>query len=145
MRYVEIDPETGAVSWESYFDYLSSARTRFSPDLYHYIANREHYKPEGRNSLHGGWLIGVQLGYRSQDLVLAFVGPWHDRKHVMTYVGVKSYTINLEVGFRAGERDVLAHEFRVEERLVIHEVAFRNSQSLRIICEDVLPVTEVLS
>jgi len=56
---------------------------------------------EGRNSLHGSWLIGVQLGYRAQDVVLAFLSAWHDRKHVLTYVGVESYLLNIEVDYSA--------------------------------------------
>ena len=145
MQYVELDPDTGVVTWDAYFDYLSSARTDFPPELYAYAANREHYSPEGRNTLQGAWLIGVQLGYRAQDLVLAFLSAWHDRKHVLTYVGVETYTLNIEVDYSAGNRDLVAHEFRVEDGLIIHEVAFRTGKTLRVTCRDVIPATEVLS
>jgi hypothetical protein len=145
MQYVEIDPDTGVVSWDAYFDYLSSARTEFPPQLYAYAANREHYSPDGRNTLQGAWLIGVQLGYRAQDVVLAFLSAWHDRKHVLTYVGVEAYTLNIEVDYSAGNRDLVAHEFRVEDGLIIHEVAFRTGKMLRITCRDIIPTTDVLS
>jgi len=145
MQYVEIDPDTGIVSWDAYFEYLSSARADFPPELYAYAANREHYSPEGRNTLQGAWLIGVQLGYRAQDLVLAFLSAWHDRKHVLTYVGVEAYTLDIEVDYSAGSRDLVAHEFRVEDGLIIHEVAFRTGRTLRITCRDIIPTTDVLS
>lgn len=145
MQYVEIDPQTGVVSWEAYFDYLSSARSDFPAGLYAYAANREHYSPEGRNTLHSAWLIGVQLGYRAQDVVLAFLSAWHDRKHVLTYVGVESYTLDIEVDYSAGNRDLLAHEFRWDDGLITHEIAFRTGRTLRIIARDVIPATEVLS
>jgi hypothetical protein len=145
MHYVEVDPDTGVVTWDSYFDYLRSARTDFSPELYAYAANPEHYSHEGRNTLQGAWLIGVQLGYRAQDVVLAFLSAWHDRKHVLTYVGVEAYTLNIEVDYSAGNRDLVAHEFRVEYGLVIHEIAFRTGKTLRVTCRDVMTATEVLS
>jgi hypothetical protein len=145
MQYVELDPDTGVVTWDAYFDYLSSARSDFPPELYAYAANREHYAPEGRNTLQGAWLIGVQLGYRAQDLVLAFLSAWHDRKHVLTYVGVEAYSLNIEVDYSAGNRDLVAHEFRVEYGLVIHEIAFRTGKTLRVTCRDVIPATDVLS
>jgi hypothetical protein len=145
MQYVEIDPHTGVVSWDAYFEYLGSARSDFPPELFAYAANREHYSPEGRNSLQGAWLIGVQLGYRAQDLVLAFLSAWHDRKHVLTYVGVQTYTLNVEVDYSAGNRDLVAHEFRAEDGLVTHEIAFRTGKALRVTCRDVIPTTNMLS
>jgi hypothetical protein len=145
MKYLEIDPQTGAVSWDAYFEYLGSMRNDFSADLYAYAANREHYSQDGRNSLHGAWLIGVQLGYRAQDVVLAFLSCWHDRKHVLTYTGVESYALNLEVEYSAGDRDILAHEFRLDDGLVTHEIAFRTGSILLITAQDMIPTTEVLS
>jgi hypothetical protein len=145
MKYVDIDPQTGAVSWDAYFDYLSTARTDFPAELYAYAANREHYSPEGRNTLQGAWLIGVQLGYRAQEVVLAFLSAWHDRRHVLTYVGVESYTLNIEVDYSAGNRDLVAHEFRWEDDMVTHEIAFRTGRTLRMTSRDVIVATEVLS
>ena len=145
MKYVEIDPQTAVVSWDAYFDYLGSVRNDFPPELYSYAANREHYLPEGRNSLHGAWLIGIQLGYRAQDVVLAFLSAWHDRKHVLTYTGVESYALDIQVEYSAGDRDILAHEFWMDEGLVTHEIAFRTGKILRITAQNVIPATEVLS
>lgn len=145
MHYVELDPDTGVVTWDAYFDYLRSASREFPPELYAYAANREHYSPDGRNTLQGAWLLGVQLGYRAQDVVLAFLGAWHDRKHVLTYVGVEAYTLNIEVDYSAGNRDLVAHEFRMEYGLVIHEIVFRTGKTLRVTCRDVIPATDVLS
>ena len=145
MHYVEVDPDTGVATWDAYFEYLRSARSDFPPELYAYAANPEHYCAEGRNTLQGAWLIGVQLGYRAQDVVLAFLSAWHDRKHVLTYVGVEAYTLNIEVDYSAGNRDVVAHEFRIEYGLVIHEIAFRTGKTLRVTCRDVIAATDVLS
>ena len=145
MKYVEIDPQTGVVSWDAYFEYLSSVRSDFPAELYSYAANRQHYSPDGRNSLLGAWLIGVQLGYRAQDVVLAFLSAWHDRKHVLTYTGVESYAVNIEVEYSAGDRDIVAHEFRLEDGLVTHEIGFSTGKIVRITCRNVIPATEVLS
>src|SRR5579871_1067533 len=124
MQYVEFDPQTGVVSWDAYFEYLEAAHADFPPELYAYAANRAHYLPDGRNTLHSAWLIGVQFGFRAQDVVLAFLSSWQDRKHVLTYIGVESYAINVEVDYRGGDRDVAAHEFRFEDGLITHEIAF---------------------
>lgn|SRR5690349_13872455 len=145
MEYIEIDPITGVVSWDAYFDYLYTVRTQISTDLYAYAANREHYKPEGRNSLQGAWLIGVQFGYRAQEVVLAFLGAWQDRKHVLTYTGVSAYSLDVDVEYRSGDRDLLTHEFRVEKQIITHELAFRTGRVIRIVAKDVIPTTEVLS
>jgi hypothetical protein len=145
MQYIEIDPITGVVSWDAYFDYLHSVRTQMSDELYAYAANREHYRPEGRSSLQGAWLIGVQLGYRAQEVVLAFLGAWQDRKHVLTYTGVSAYALDIDVEYRSGDRDLLTHEFRAENRVITHEVAFRSGRVIRIVAQDVIPVTELLS
>jgi hypothetical protein len=145
MKYVEIDPQTGVVSWDAYFEYLSSVRSDFPTELYSYAANRQHYSPDGRNSLLGAWLIGVQLGYRAQDVVLAFLSTWHDRKHVLTYTGVESYAVNIEVEYSAGDRDIVAHEFRLEDGLVTHEIGFSTGKVVQITCRNVIPATEVLS
>jgi len=145
MQYVEIDPITGVVSWDAYFEYIASMRREFPHDVFAYANNREHYRPDGLNSLHGAWLIGVQLGYRAQDVVLAFLSAWHDRKHVLTYVGVTAYALNLEVDYSAGDRDVLAHEFRLEDGLTVHEIMFRTGKALRITAKNVITATDVLS
>ena len=145
MEYIEIDPHTGVVSWDAYFEYLSSARGDFPPELFAYVANREHYSPDGRNSLQGAWLIGVQFGYRAQEVVLAFLGAWQDRKHVLTYTGVSAYSLDVDVEYRSGDRDLLTHEFRVEKQIITHELAFRTGRVIRIVAKDVIPTTEVLS
>jgi hypothetical protein len=60
-------------------------------------------------------------------------------------VGVESYALNIEVDYSAGDRDLLAHEFRLDDELVTHEIAFSTGKTLRITARDVIPATEVLS
>jgi hypothetical protein len=145
MKYVEVDPRSGVVSWDAYFEYLSSVRQDFPPDLYSYASNPNHYSRDGRNTLLDAWLIGVQLCYRAQEVVLAFLGAWHDRKHVLTYVGVETYSLDIEVQYLAGDRDISAHEFRLDGGLVTHEILFSTGKSIVIRAQDVIPATEVLS
>jgi hypothetical protein len=145
MKYVDIDPRNGTVSWEGYFEYLRSVRNDFPVELYPYAVNREHYSHDGKNSLHDAWLIGAQFGYRSNEVVLALLGAWHDRKHVLTYVGVEAYAFELKVSYVAGDRDVLAHEFRLEDGLVVHEIAFTAGRSILVKSVTMLPATEILS
>jgi hypothetical protein len=145
MKYVEFDPRSGAVTLDAYFEYLRSVRQEFPADLYSYAANREHYSLDGRNTLHDAWLIGVQFGYRAQEVVLAFLGAWQDRKHVLTYVGVEGYTLDLDVKYQAGDRDIRVHEFRLEDALITHEIVFSTGKRILITSRNMIPVTEVLS
>jgi hypothetical protein len=100
---------------------------------------------DGRNTLHDAWLIGVQFGYRAQEVVLAFLGAWHDRKHVLTYVGVEAYVLDIEVEYEAGDRDISVHEFRLDGGLITHEIVFSTGKSIVIRAQNVIPITEVLS
>jgi hypothetical protein len=58
---------------------------------------------------------------------------------------VAAYSLNIEVDYSAGSRDLVAHEFRVADGLVTHEIAFRTGRTLRVTCRDVITATDVLS
>ena len=88
--------------------------------------------PDGRDSLHDAWLVGIHLSHRAKELVLEFLGSRHDRKLILRYSGLAAYRVDLDVTFRAGDRDVLVHEFRIEGALVCHEIAFQQGRSILV-------------
>lgn len=137
MKYVEINEATGAVSWEPYFEYLRGARELFPPQLYSYVIDWKHYALDSMDSLHDAWLTGAMFGYREREVTLEFLGPWHDRTQVFRYTGVKSYKFDVLTEYRAGDADVLAHEFRIEEGRVVHEIVFSNRKNIVIAADDV--------
>ena len=145
MKYVHIDAQTGKVNWDDYFEYLRSVREQFPSDLYSYAVSWERYSLDGGNSLHDAWLVGAQFGYKAQDVSLEFIGARHDRRLTFQYLVVESYEFDLSVEYRLGDRDVFAHEFRMDGELISHEIVFSNRKSILIRSQNVVPTVAVLS
>ena len=145
MKYVEVDDRTGVVSWDAYFEYLRTIQKRLPAELYSYAINWEHYSLDGKNSLHDAWLIGIQFANREKEVSLELLGARHDRKLLFKYVDVQGYLLDLDVEYKRGDRDVLAHEFRIEHGVIVHDVLFSNKKSILIRAMNVIPATESLS
>jgi hypothetical protein len=145
MRYVEIDASTGAVRWDAYFDYLKTVRAQFSPELYAYASDWKHYSLDSKDSLHDAWVLGINFPYRGKEVVLELLGPHRDRKHVLKYVGVSACVVNFDIEYRHGDRDVLAHEFRIEKDLVVHEIALAGANSITVTSKDIIPKIEMMA
>jgi len=47
------------------------------------------------------------------------------------------------VEYRLGDYDVLAHEFRIEGGLIVHEIVFSNQRAITVIAETVMVRTEL--
>jgi hypothetical protein len=138
MKYVEIDERTGTVSWDRYFDYIKSIKGQLPPDLYAYASNWDHYSLDSKASLHDAWLTTARFSYQESEMILEFLGPWHDRTIVYRYIGVKAYAFNLVVTGGPGEADVLAHEFRIEDGRLAHEIVFSTRKEISVICEHLM-------
>lgn len=145
MKYVKVDKLTGEVMWDPYFEYLRSMRDRFPAALYAYAIDWGHYSLDGTDSLHDAWLVSVQLGCRNREVTLEFLGARHDRKHHFTYADVDQYRMDLEVTYKRGDRDVLMHEFTMNEGRLVHEIVFPNERAISINAATIVPRTEVLS
>jgi hypothetical protein len=144
VKYVEFDERTGAIHWDEYFDYLKSVRTRLSEELYSYASDWGHYSLDGLNSLHDAWLLSVQFAFREKNVAIELLGARQDRKHVFEYKNVEAYSLDLAVNFRSGDRDVIAHEFRIEEELIVHEIIFADGKTIVVRSKDVEPRIEVV-
>lgn len=141
MKYVEIDPVTGEVSWDRYFEYIGQSKEFFPPELFKYVASWENYSLDGSNTLHDAWLEDIAFGNTTGDLSigsikLKFLGPFHDRYHEFSYSGVRSFCIELQSSTESGYRDLIAHEFRIEEKLFVHEMRFANNGVVSVTFEE---------
>jgi hypothetical protein len=145
MKYVEIDKLTGEVMWDAYFEYLRSIEERLPAALYSYAVDWGHYSLDGTNSLHDAWLVSAQVGCRNREITLEFMGARQDRKHIFTYTDVEQYRVDLEVTYKQGDRDVLAHEFTMEDRRLVHEIVFSNERAISVSAATIVTRTEVLS
>lgn len=139
MKYVQIDSVTGVLNWDKYFEHLLRIQHQLPAALYKYAANWDHYSLEGANSLHDAWLVSAQFSYKEQEVILEFLGARHDRRHVLHYVGVKSYVFDLDVEYRFGDRDILAHEFRLDDGLLTHEILFSNNRHIIVKADIIVP------
>lgn len=145
MQYVRVDPETGAVEWDSYFEYLKSVRTSLPVGLFAYATNWEHYSLDGANSLHDAWLTAAHFDYRAQVVTLSLLSARRDRTHVLRYQGVERYEFCLAVGYRSGDRDLLAHEFRLEGDSIIHELGFVGDGRITLRFSNLTAIVELAS
>jgi hypothetical protein len=135
MKYVEIDEVTGEVSWDRYFAYLESVKASFPSELHAYASAWEHYALDSKASLHDAWLTTARFAHRDHEVTLEFLGPWHDRTHVFRYRGVKSYAFDVSLRYGPDDPDVLAHEFRIEDGAIVHEIVFVTGKAIVIACE----------
>ena len=142
MKHIDINPRTGEVTWDRYFAYLEKISEQLPDPLRSYAREWGHYSLDGKNSLHDAWLVGFKVGHKGSDneLALEFLGAWHDRRHVLRYLDVRAYSFNFQVNFLHGDRDVLVHEFTLEEDASItHEILFVGGGRIVVTASQVIP------
>jgi|SRR5450631_3871724 len=144
MKHVLIDEETRVVQWDDYFKYLESVRAAFTEELYSYVSDWSNYSLDSKTSLHDAWLMGVHFGLQEREITIEWLSAHQDRKLILRYCGVESYNVDLSVGYRKGDRDVLAHEFRVSDKSIVHEIAFNSRNRIVIVFQTAIPTVEVL-
>ena len=66
-------------------------------------------------------------------------------KNPLSAVEVAQYRLDLDVTYKGGDRDVLAHEFTVDGGRLIHEIVFSNEKAISVGAPMVVPRIEVLS
>jgi hypothetical protein len=144
MKFVHVDPNSREVTWDRYFEYLQEVSGKLPASLQNYASNWEHYSLDGANTLHDAWLIEVSLDYRQENLTLLFIGPKHDRRHQLNYLGVSSYHIDIRAEYRHGDRDVFVHEFRLEDDgQCSHEIQFSNLGRIVVKAESIQPMVNL--
>jgi hypothetical protein len=146
MKYIQLtgQPTEVKASFDRYFAYLRSEQHRLSAELYDYASRWEHYSIDAKASLHDAWLVTARFAYRERELVLEFLGPWHDRKLTFKYEAIKSYSFDLNIQFVQGDGDVLAHEFRVDGDFITHEIAFPDGRTIIITAKTVIPGVQMI-
>lgn len=142
MRYM--DPENGVPDWTGYAAYLQDIRHLLPEHVWRFVADDGHYNLHDRRSLHDAWLeqcsveesaSGARHEIRQTQICLRFLGPWHDRHIHLHYLGVARYRL-LQPPEAASHGDLLMHELRLEDGLLLHELAFANGARWHIACRD---------
>lgn len=151
MKYI-FDDENEITQYDLYFDYIRSISDEIPKSLYDFVSDVERYDLRSSKSLHDSWLERInvtsplfsfknedtelELSFYSVELVL--FNRKTDFQHTLTYQAVSSLECsNLENNI-VRPSDLLAHEFRLEERRYVHEILFENASSITIICENIV-------
>jgi len=68
---------------------------------------------------------GTRQERRATEVEIRFLGPFHDREHVLRYTGVRRYEV-VGAGVAGGHGDLFTHEVRLASDGVgvIHEYLF---------------------
>ena len=148
------------LAWKAYSEYLESIKDRLPKSAYDFATAPWHFfnpdkgfldidDPRIHMAPHDSWLevatiaepsTGERLQYRSLDIFVRLLGPYHDCHIELNYGQVKSYSMvaaldGSESGIRHG--DWLSDDMRLSERgYVLHEIEWSNSSNWQIECKE---------
>ena len=144
MKYNARDPLTGAVDLRPYERYLKEFREALAAHLHGAdLLSIDRFFPKGPKCFHDARFDRFSMtahgterpGSHAQLLraELRLRGPFFDRTFELHYDDVASCT------FQAPEPDddLLTHELRMENGLVVHELAFDHGRTIAIACRDI--------
>jgi hypothetical protein len=133
---------------KSYEMWLAKHSTRLPHHARHYACAPWHYDIKDHLCPHDAWLERLQLDEtgegsrqekRSNNGSLTFLGAFHDLKFVLQYDHIHSIEIKRPLNKDdCGFGDWLIDEVILDETglLVVHEILFSTSASIKIICTD---------
>ena len=146
-------PENSTEEWwvgaKAYRNYLESVKRRLPMAAYEFATATWHFNPESHRDLHDSWLEAIIISepstgdrsqYRTIDITIKLLGPYHDGNIEITYRKVRSYSmVGTLDGSEAGEGhgDWLYDEIRLSARgCVLHEIEWSRGGDWLIECED---------
>jgi len=125
------------IDFEAYGAYLATILDRLPPHVAAFAADARHFALDAPETLHDAWLVelsvresaaGMRQERRATEVDVRFLGPFHDREHLLRYSGVRRYEV-VAAGVAGGHGDLYTHEVRLASDGVglIHEYLFRAS------------------
>lgn len=151
MEYI-YENENG-VQFDRYFEYLESIQDQLPSHVYVFASNFEHYSLSDHSSLHDAWLDylnivepaeGGRQQLRSIEIEARFLGPFHDKRIYLNYETVVGFELVTPEYFErpsnvnTGHGDLLIHEVRIEDNLVlVHELEFSRGSTFIIKCKNI--------
>lgn len=143
MKYIK-DDEQGFTSFSDYFSYLASMKHEFQEEIYVFLADETRYDLSSKGSLHDAWIktltfnspfVTDEVAEDVPNVQLILLGPYHDRDFVLSYFGVVSCDMNLQLSDDDRKKDLLIHEARMEEGIMVHELLFDGDMTIKIRCK----------
>jgi hypothetical protein len=150
------------IDFEAYGAYLTKVRSRIPAHVAAFAADSRHFALDTPETFHDAWLAaltvrepaaGTRRERRATEIEVRLLGAFHDREHVLRYVGVRRYEV-VGAGVGSGHGDLYTHEVRLASDGVglIHEYLFRahsDGAASRVLVEcadfthEMLPLVEI--
>jgi hypothetical protein len=156
-----INPQTEGIDFRRYAAYVASIRDRLAPHVYAFVSDPRHFDLTSHSSLHDAWLeslsvreaaTGEHREIRRMEITLDLLGPFHDRRIHLRYMGVTSYRFAApprsgEPRFeRTAHGDLITHEIRLgQDGLLVHELRFERDATFLIECSDIRHSEEIIA
>ncbi len=146
MRYI-LEKLGEPIEYGRYAEYLDTIRARLPRNVYEFASNASNFDLSSHSSLHDSWLEffnivecaeGTKHGVRSIGIRTCYLGPFHDKRILINYMGVISYSIQTPRAFRfppsnqTGHGDLITHEIRLDDDLLVHELIFSRGSTINI-------------
>ena len=146
MRYI-LDELGGPIEYDRYFEYLESIQTQLPANVYRFASDPTNFDLTSHWSLHDAWLEyfkilepseGERQELRRIDIQSSYLGPYHDKRIRIDYSDVVSYSLQtpkafrLPPSYRTGHGDVITHEIRLEDGVMVHELAFSRGSIITV-------------
>jgi hypothetical protein len=122
------------IDFDAYGAYLATVRGQLPAHVAAFAADPRHFALDAPETLHDAWLValtvrepaeGTRRERRATEVEVRLLGPFHDREHVLRYMGVRRYEV-VGAGVARGHGDLYTHEVRLASDGVglIHELLF---------------------
>ncbi len=151
MKYIQTT-EDDIATFDQYFDYIESIKSRLPKHVYNFASNYKYYNLTDHSSLHDAWLEYFNIreiaeGDRSEirriEIESNYLGPFHDCRINIIYNEVQSFSINTlrpplsSNGWAHG--DLMFHELRLEDNnILVHEIIYSTGSVYIIKCHDIV-------
>lgn len=149
MKYILSLPG-GGWDFAAYFDYIENCRGSLSAAVYSFASDIRNFDLASHQSLHDAWLewlvikelaSGSRSETRSTQIECRFLGPYHDKYIELKYLDVEHYElvspVMEAVNSTVAHGDLLIHEVRLEDGLVVHQMEFSNGAQFEIFCREI--------
>ena len=148
-----LNAETEGIDFTRYSRYVESIRDRLPPHIHAFASDSRYFDLSSHSSLHDAWLesltvrevaTGERGEVRGMEVALRLLGPFHDIRIHLHYIGVTRYSFNAPPRYgepryeHTAHGDLVTHEIRLGHGgLFVHELLFERDATFFIECSDI--------
>ncbi|GAA5497272.1 hypothetical protein Rhal01_03465 [Rubritalea halochordaticola] len=154
MKYI-LSEEDDVIQFGKYLDALAKYRDQLPDEVAQFAEDESRFCLQGGGTLHDAWIETITVREKraagddasSCEIELVLLGPLHDRRIQLRYLGVKAYTVDGrgENGFQAFHGDIHTHEVRLsDDGLVVHEIVGVDEFRIQVECRTFTVMDEML-